>query len=131
MIKITQSKNSLASEQVGRVIKAAHTNHGKHLVNTIKRDLTTGSRSGRIYRINGQDHQASAAGEAPAKITGTLAASVQSRLNQRDLIVGEGASYARYLELGTRKMAARPHILPAIEKSWPHLEKQYRKVGFK
>jgi HK97 gp10 family phage protein len=60
-----------------------------------------------------------------------LAASVQSRLNQRDLIVGEGASYARYLELGTRKMAARPHILPAIEKSWPQLEKQYRKVGFK
>jgi len=73
--------------------------------------LTTGSRSGRIYVIRGKRHQASAAGEPPAKLSGRLAASVGFDVRSQRLTVGESAPYAGYLEKGTSKMEARPHLL--------------------
>ena len=86
-------------------------------VRDLKRSLTTGSRSGRIYRIGGRTHQASAAGEAPAKITGALADSAGYEVGNKMLTIGEGAKYAAYLENGTGHMAARPHLKPAVERN--------------
>lgn len=81
------------------------------------RTLTTGKRTGRIYIINGRPHQASAAGEAPAKQTGRLAKSVGHNVITKRLTVGETAPYAGDLERGTSRMAARPHLLATFNRN--------------
>jgi HK97 gp10 family phage protein len=97
---------------------------------TLVRSLTTGKRSGRIYTIGGSKggskHTASSAGEAPAKVTGNLARSVTAKVITNGFIIGEAAPYARYLEFGTRKMEARPHVRPIIDSGWDALQKLYR-----
>lgn len=83
------------------------------------RRLTTGSRSGRTYRLYGDLrrragktlHKSSAAGEFPARLTGDLARSSDySVRGSRELEVGTGPEYSKYLEFGTRFMDRRPFI---------------------
>jgi HK97 gp10 family phage protein len=131
MIKITKTPSPLASPQVPNLIKNIHTKHTTMLKATLVRSLTTGKRSGRIYTIGGSKHTASAAGEAPAKVTGNLARSVTVKVITNGFIIGETAPYARYLEFGTRKMEARPHVKPVIDDGWIGLEKLYRDAKFK
>jgi HK97 gp10 family phage protein len=126
MIKITKTPSPLASPQVPNLIKNIHTKHTTLLKATLVRSLTTGKRSGRIYTIGGSKHTASSAGEAPAKVTGNLARSVTAKVIPNGFIIGETAPYARYLEFGTRKMEARPHVKPVIDAGWIGLEKLYR-----
>lgn len=38
-----------------------------------------------------------------------------SRVTAREATVTAGADYALYVEMGTRKMAARPYLRPAVE----------------
>lgn len=81
----------------------------------IKRKLTTGRRTGRIYRIFGRNHQASAPGEFPAKLTGKLSRNVRYDVRgAAELEVGirkfGNVPYPMFLEFGTRKMARRPYI---------------------
>lgn len=87
------------------------------IVTDLVRSLTTGARSGRVYIIRGKRHTASAAGEAPAKITGALAKSVRKDVSNKSLTVGETSAYAGYLENGTQYMGARPHLKPAVERN--------------
>lgn len=51
-------------------------------------------------------------GEFPHKRTGNLRASVNYRINPKKLSVRIGASafYGKWLEFGTKKMAARPFV---------------------
>lgn len=79
-----------------------------------KKILTRGS--GRKYGR----HQASAPGEAPATDTGTLVNSAETEIqkdnkNQIFGILSFIALYARWLEFGTRFMAARPFLLPSLD----------------
>lgn len=72
--------------------------------------ITTGEKTGRIYRRRGVEHQASAPGEAPASDSGRL---VQSREVKVDVEGGRATlsfhtEYAWWLEIGTEKMEARP-----------------------
>jgi HK97 gp10 family phage protein len=83
----------------------------------LKRSLTTGSRSGRVYVIGGKKHTASAAGEMPAKVSGELARSVGYEVGNKQLIIGEAAPHAGYLEDGTSKMEARKHLKPVVERN--------------
>lgn len=50
-------------------------------------------------------------------IGGTLRNSIthQVRASERAVHIGTNVDYAPYVELGTRKMAKRPYIVPAIE----------------
>jgi phage gpG-like protein len=76
-------------------------------------------KSGRAYRTSrtGELHIASAPGEAPAVDTGTLTNSINWSMNgETQAIVSINADYAAYLEYGTRFMARRPYIEPAIDK---------------
>ncbi len=74
---------------------------------------------------------ASSPGEAPHKRTGDLIESYEWRLVKgllggKTLEVGSNIEYAGWLELGTSKMAPRPHFrnsvdeeLPGFAKLWP------------
>ncbi len=87
--------------------------------------LSTGSRSGRTYRLYGEvrrrarrdTHRASAAGEFPAKLTGDLARSSDYRVRAAsELEVGVGMPYGPHLEFGTRYMDRRPFIEPTANR---------------
>lgn len=82
-----------------------------------KQRIQTGTKSGRTYRRGKGLHQASAAGEAPATDTGALVNSISTAPDLPNLIaeVRVAAEYGLALETGTRKMAARPFLTPAIE----------------
>ena len=79
-----------------------------------------GPKSGRTYRVPGtkRTYKASAPGEAPARRFGTLNDSIQvefiSKCHRR---VGTNLDYAKSLELGTKKMAARPYLRPALDRA--------------
>lgn len=79
----------------------------------ILQDDMAGPKSGRIYIIRGQLHQASAPGETPAVLSGELSASVgwrQVGLEAFEFFVG--AVHAMILEFGSIWMAPRPFMKP-------------------
>lgn len=62
-------------------------------------------------------HRASAPGDSPAVDTGRLRQSIGvQKVAQGHYRVGTNVQYAPLLEFGTRKMAARPFMRPALEK---------------
>lgn len=76
-----------------------------------KKLIRTGSKTGRMYG----SHRASAPGEAPANETGRLARSTNYGVrNWQQGYIGESVDYAKFLELGTKKMIKRPHLVRAI-----------------
>ena len=101
-----------------RTIKASMTKGGRTESGTI--DPVTGGKAEKIgtYR--------SAAGEVPRVQTGTLRRSYTHELHPTLPIgrVGTNLPYGKFLEFGTRKMAARPHVWPALVK----LAGMYRKL---
>lgn len=64
-------------------------------------------------------HTASKEGDAPNTDTGRLVQSVQVDTRPDAIIVGSTLSYAGYLEFGTRRMGARPWLVPAVERVRP------------
>jgi hypothetical protein len=93
----------------------------KLVENAAKQRVANGPKTGRIYNRRGVEHQASAPGEPPATDTGALIASIGSDAaivgDTIDGYVRAKAPYAIHLELGTRKMAARPFLVPSIEEN--------------
>lgn len=79
----------------------------------------TGPRSGRMYQIPGtaQKYTASAPGEPPASRTGDLRTSYRFQVQDEYAEIGSPLDYAPMLEYGTRKMAPRPHLMPAFQKA--------------
>ena len=78
-----------------------------------------GPKSGLVYFTGKVRHQASAPGQAPATDTGNLVRSINWNVEARSLVadVFAAAPYAVFLELGTRHMAPRPFLVPALESS--------------
>ncbi len=58
---------------------------------------------------------------APVR-TGYLRQSIYAKVEEWVAIVGAEAPYALYVEFGTRYMAARPYLYPAIQEHLPRLE---------
>jgi HK97 gp10 family phage protein len=108
------------------------------IANDAKRSVAQGPKTGRIYEFfyrtnkttgaifpwekRGVPHQASAPGEAPATDTGRLISSIVADTVRSDKfgVVGFVAArveYAKWLEHGTRKIMARPFMLPAFERN--------------
>lgn len=86
--------------------------------NRVKQLIKQGPKTGRVYRIRGANHQASAPGEAPANLTGRLAKSYNYNVHGPfQMEVGESAPYAGFLEDGTRKIKPRPHMIRAINET--------------
>lgn len=88
------------------------------------------TKSGKVYkRKGGKTHQASAPGEAPAIDDGDLAGSFEEKMVEK--MVGEvkvTSDHAAYLELGTKYIAARPSLIPALEEVKPSLIEALEKL---
>lgn len=107
---------------VNTELKKALFASAKQVESEAKRSITSGQKTGRVYKRRSVTHRASAPGEAPASDTGRLVNSINSYLSTDGLysfvIAGRGlVKYAAMLEFGTIKMAARPFMFPALEKS--------------
>lgn len=98
-----------------RALKLAFNEIGSEVVNKIANYIFNGPKTGRIYTFRGRQHQASAPGESPANRTGKLAKSSDYKVRSAwEMVIGETAEYAKYLEEGTENIMPRPHIIRAV-----------------
>ena len=86
---------------------------------TVKR-IANGPKTGHIYqsKVSNRVHRASDPGQAPATDSGDLITSYT--VQQEDsytYTVSSNLPYAYYLEFGTSKMKARPHLTPSVEEN--------------
>jgi HK97 gp10 family phage protein len=97
--------------------KAGLADVGVVVSNRVRQKLSTPG-TGRTYRRASVVHVASAPGKPPAVDTGRLRASYTWRtgVDARGpyVEIGTNVLYAPFLEFGTRRMAARPHLRPAV-----------------
>lgn len=82
-------------------------------------DAISAPKSGVLVKVSrtGKPHKRSAAGEAPAVETGRLKTSlyVTASSGRAEADVVAPVSYAVHLEYGTRNMAPRPFLKPALD----------------
>jgi len=104
--------------EVARVVHAYAQKIRSDAINSMRRSTP----SGRLYKIKGKrskarDHRASAPGQPPAVDTGRLWSSIGVDVRNDGLAadIGPTVFYGKYLELGTKKMAPRPFMEPAME----------------
>lgn len=75
----------------------------------------------------------SAPGSPPHLRTGTLSRSIDQELlrDDREIIgrVGTNLNYGKWLEIGTRKMAKRPYLRPALDGMRSRIESDIREAG--
>lgn len=96
---------------------------GKDLQSEFNRQVLAKGKTGRIYirRIKGgarRRHRASAPGETPANRTGNYRRNIGFKVQGwRNLVFGNSAKYAGYLEKGTRRMKPRPGLANTIKAS--------------
>jgi len=105
---------------------------GLLVMNTAKQRILKGPKTGRIYKKSNpvRLHQASAPGESPASDTGTLVSRIVMEVDEQKLeaTVGTTVWYAKFLELGTRLMEARPFLTPALDEKKDQLVGLLRKI---
>lgn len=97
---------------------------------TAIKDIQRGTKTGRVYeRAAGSNlsrvHQASAAGEAPATDTGRLVSSIKVEQMGLSGSVGTDLEYAKDLEFGTFRVAARPFLRPALNNNQTNIIKVF------
>lgn len=107
---------------------------GRDLTKIAKKGiLDKKKKTGRVYTIykGGRliKHQASAAGEYPANLSGALKNSIgyigANSLNRLEFGAGKESgrvNYAKFLEKGTEKMGARPFLKMAIKSNFRNIE---------
>lgn len=95
----------LVRAQVAENLEAA----AIHLKGRMKTSLRIGNKFG---------NRPSRPGEPPRRRTGRLSGSIAHEVNKGELVarVGTNVLYAKFLELGTRRMSARPFIRPALQR---------------
>ena len=100
---------------------------GKELRAYTREQMLRGAKTGRVYKVytglNGRKltkpkfHRASAGGEFPARRSGNLLRSIDFTVfGSKRLEFGARARYAKYLELGTSKIAPRQFLKQTVKK---------------
>ena len=112
------------SRQLNLIVNAA----ALESVNDVKKAIQGPPKTGLKYkrnRLSSVTHQASAPGQAPATDTGFLVSSIYNEdRGYLSKAIGSRLEYAFYLEFGTRKIAARPSWVPAVERAIPKMLKR-------
>jgi hypothetical protein len=110
-----------AEQAVGQAVQAT----GLEVRGDIQRRILRGPKTGRVYLRGSVSHRASAADEAPATDTGTLASSISyQQINTLGATVESRLPYATFLEFGTVNMDPRPAWVPAVEAAAPNLQRR-------
>lgn len=123
-----------------RSIRAAWFELGKDLQRRAEVEILRGVKTGRVYiiRVGGRRrrHVSSAPGETHANLTGALRASIGWKVYGTDSmefgygIGGAAPKHARFVELGTRNMEARPSLDNAINASQATAELRWQEAMF-
>jgi len=119
-------------EQLNKNIQALSDRYGKKLADAIKQGTlmvystavksieedSPGTRVTR-YTVNRTPypHIAAAPGYAPNSDRGNLVRSIKFLFSKTNGEVSTNLQYGKYLEFGTSRMAARPWLIPALEKN--------------
>lgn len=95
---------------------------GKELVSAFNDEVLRGKKTGKIYIRKDslgrrRQHQASAGGESPANRSGNYRKEIGFKNQTTQLIFGNRAQYAGWLEVGTTHMKARPGLGNAVDAS--------------
>ena len=128
---LNQNPSKNAKKAVGR---------GVMLVKGTAQDsITAGGKTGRVYPRKGEDHIASAAGEAPASDSSFLVNNISMNVKtERDgSVVGQiisSAKYSYWLEFGHPArdgtfVEARPFMQPALEKNKKKIINIFKQEG--
>ncbi len=119
-------------EQLNKNIQALSDRYGKKLADAIKqgtlmvhgtavKSIQERSPGQTVIRYtanrNAYPHTAAAPGYAPNTDTGRLVSSIKFVFSQTNGEVSTNLQYGKYLEFGTSRMAARPWLIPALEKN--------------
>jgi len=125
-LELTKTKDTASrrfrsiDRDLNRGIRKGFQSIGKIQVKEIRKQVKTGTKSGRLYRIKGRLHRASAPGQTPANLSGLYQRSASyDVIGYRELNWGieQPAYYAGYLEDGTSKMEARPGVKNSYQKT--------------
>ncbi len=129
---VAQVKEDISS--VNRQVVSRAT-RGLNAMRNAELDVLKGDRHGKVYKKpGGGTYTASAPGEPPARRTGNLRLNWNGRVDVEGSQNGNmvvkmqlesGTEYAKYLEGGTSRMAARPFVQPIAEKADPEIKKIY------
>ena len=113
-------------QEAGRLVNRTAQNVRTNAINLIRTPSM-----GRTYEKYNprRTHTASKAGDAPNIDTGRLINSLNvTRSGSTSAEVRANVEYAAHLELGTRNMAARPFMTPAVEQERPNYERGLREL---
>lgn len=120
MPKVTGQRQAVAgilatgangTRNVGKALFAA----GEFLTTEAQRSISEGA-------VSGKGHVPSRPGEPPNQDTGVLANNIEVvQISPAKVEVSSNAPYSAPLEFGTSKMAARPFMGPAAERTKPVL----------
>lgn len=108
----------LAGADLERMVGAVLYEGADRIKAEAQRSITAGS-------VSGKNHVASAPGEAPNNDTGTLKNNISAKLTGPFTAeVRSEAPHAADLEFSTSRMAARPYMRPARDKSAPAIQER-------
>ena len=107
-------------KSAGRHAKSAYIAGGKLVEGEAKKSIMETSPGREVTRTRkggkSYSHIAAAAGNAPNNDTGDLARSINTEVVSDGVLVGTNLQYGKHLEFGTKKMGARPWLMPALTK---------------
>ena len=120
MVRINRALGANIRAANKRNLEAA----GRAVHTEIQRVLRRGGRSGHSYYVPGTQtrYTASAPGEAPANVTGTLAGSYEYQASDTRAVIGTSDKRGPMLEYGTQYIEPRPHVAPAVHRSMGRVE---------
>jgi phage gpG-like protein len=126
---IAKQFEAAVGKDIERAMLAVVTKSTFSMHNRLVRMVSTGGRSGGIYREGtATEHQASAPGEPPKSDTGNLVKNININTEQKGgMILGVvsiNTPYAAALEFGNKKgtLLARPYMKPARDAERPLFE---------
>jgi len=124
----TQAVRDSVAAEIAKALYAS----AKQVETEAKKSILSGQKTGRIYKRGSVTHRASAPGESPASDTGRLVNSITANPavdGEATVVAGRGSvKYAAMLEFGTSKIAARPFMVPAMEKSKAWIQERLNKA---